>query len=305
MPADDPAMTPTSRRLTLGTGLDYHVLEWGGDDPTLTHTVVLVHGFLDYAYTWVDTVAAGLGGRFHLVAPDLRGHGDSDRVGRGGYYHFMDYVADLNELVGQLGRQRVSLVGHSMGGSVVGYYAGSFPERLHRLAMLEGLGPPENDGTSGPERMRAWINAWARVRKQPPRRYRSLQEAADRLGKTDPRLPPELALRLATHGTTQGPDGTYTFKHDPLHLTPGPYPFTVATAVQFWQQVRCPVLLVEGADSDFRLAPEDTARRVAGFSQSSALRCATVADAGHMMQRHQPAALAQLLGEFLDDPAPG
>jgi pimeloyl-ACP methyl ester carboxylesterase len=293
--------TPVSRRIKLATGLTYHLLEWGGDDAALTHTVVLVHGFLDYAHTWEDTVAAGLGGRFHLVAPDLRGHGDSDRVGAGGYYHFMDYLADLHEVIAQLGRQRVSLVGHSMGGSVVGYYAGSFPARIHRLAMLEGLGPPEPEQVSFPERVRTWLDAWARVQKLPPRRYKSLAEAAERLCKTDRRLPGELALRLATHGTTQSPDGTFQFKHDPLHTTPGPYPFSVRAAAQFWQEVRCPVLLVDAIDSDFHLAPEDTARRVAAFSGSPALRIEHLANAGHMMQRHQPAALARLLVDFLGD----
>lgn len=292
---------PVSRRIQLATGLSYHVLEWGADEPALTHTVVLVHGFLDYAHTWDDTVAAGLGGRFHLVAPDLRGHGDSDRVGPGGYYHFMDYLADLREVIGQLGRQRVSLVGHSMGGSVVGYYAGSFPERIHRLAMLEGLGPPEPEHVSFPERVRTWLDAWERVRQLPPRRYKSLAEAAERLIKTDRRLPAELALRLATQGTTLGPDGTYQFKHDPLHITPGPYPFSFRIAAQFWESVRCPVLLVDAVDSDFHLAPEDTARRIAAFSQCPALRVEHLAGAAHMMQRHQPAALAQLLGDFLGD----
>jgi pimeloyl-ACP methyl ester carboxylesterase len=291
-------LQPVSRRLALGTGLTYHVLEWGQADAALTHTVVLVHGFLDYAYTWVDTVAAGLGGRYHVVAPDLRGHGDSDRVGPGGYYHFMDYVADLHEVIGQLGRQKVSLVGHSMGGSVVGYYAGTYPERVHRLAMLEGLGPPEPE-SPWPDRVRAWLGAWARVRALPPRRYRSLEEAALRLRKTDPRLPPELALRLAAHGTVGDEASGYAFKHDPLHNTPGPYPFSVATAAQFWQRVTCPVLLVDATESDFHLAPDESARRIAAFTGAASVQQAHVDGAGHMMQRHQPQALAALLDGFL------
>lgn len=295
----DSKTTSVSRRLQLGTGLSYNVLEWGGEDPALTHTVVLCHGFLDYAHTWDDTVAAGLLGRFHLIAPDLRGHGDSDHLGAGGYYHFMDYLADLHEVIGQLGRQRVSLVGHSMGGSVVGYYAGSFPERIHRLALLEGLGPPEAEHVLWPDRVRIWLDAWARVQKLPPRRYRSLEEAAGRLLKTDSRLPRELALRLAEQGTVREPDGTYKFKHDPLHTTPGPYPFTVHTASQFWQRVRCPVLVVDAVESDFHLAPADTARRLAAFSQCASMRTESLPGAGHMMQRHQPAALAKLLADFL------
>ena len=81
---------PESRSLRLSTGLDYHLLEWGRENAALDHTVVLVHGFLDLCWGWQDTVEAGLAGRFHVVAPDMRGHGDSDRVGAGGYYHFID-----------------------------------------------------------------------------------------------------------------------------------------------------------------------------------------------------------------------
>src|SRR5262245_7037118 len=102
-------------RLRLGTGLHYNVHEWdnGGD-----HTVLLIHGFLDFAFGFTPLVEAGLDGRYHIIAPDLRGHGDSDRVGDGGYYHFADYVADIHDLVEQKARGRLSIVGHSMGGMV-------------------------------------------------------------------------------------------------------------------------------------------------------------------------------------------
>src|SRR5205823_8726862 len=99
-----------SRNVALSTGLRYHVLEWGADDPALDHTLFLLHGFLDLAWTWSRTVEAGLAGRFHLVAPVWRGHGDSDWVGAGGYCHFADYLADLDDLVRQSVRARGSLV---------------------------------------------------------------------------------------------------------------------------------------------------------------------------------------------------
>jgi len=56
---------------------------------------VLVHGFLDLGYTWHE-VAATLATRAHVIAPDLRGHGDSDWLGAGGYYHFFDYIPELD-----------------------------------------------------------------------------------------------------------------------------------------------------------------------------------------------------------------
>src|SRR5690242_11085102 len=102
---------PASRKLPLATGLSYHLLEWGEGD----HTVVLIHGFLDNAWGWQPMVDAGLAAGLHVVAPDMRGHGDSDWIGPGGYYHFADYLADLHELIdhigqlGNAGRARVSL----------------------------------------------------------------------------------------------------------------------------------------------------------------------------------------------------
>src|SRR5258708_3869759 len=137
-----------TRRIPLATGLTYHVLEWNPESPK---TVILLHGFLDHAWGWEPVVEAGLGA-FHVVAPDLRGHGDSDRVGAGGYYYFADYLADLQALISILGRRPVALVGHSMGSSVASYYAGVFPDEVSRLALLEGLGPPEH-GALGPERV--------------------------------------------------------------------------------------------------------------------------------------------------------
>ncbi len=288
---------PESRRLHLSTGLDYHLLEWGREDAALDHTVVMVHGFLDLSWGFSDCVEAALAGRFHVVAPDMRGHGDSDRVGAGGYYHFMDYLADLESLVAELGRSRVSLVGHSMGGSIVSYFAGTWPERVHRLALLEGLGPPE-DSTPVPERVRHWVDACKRARSREPRSYDSVEAAAARLRQNDAALDQDLALRLAEHGTTRGGEGRLRFKHDPLHLTRGPYPFQLEVARSFWQRIACPVLLVEGSESPFRALDRS--------GEFPAARRAVVDGAGHMMQRHRPAELGRLLAEFLsghDEPA--
>jgi pimeloyl-ACP methyl ester carboxylesterase len=289
------AIEPRSRRVELATGIGYHVLEWGGEDPALDHSVILIHGFLDSAWGWERTVRAGLAGRFHVIAPDVRGHGDSDRAGPGGYYHFMDYVADLASLVEEVGRARVSLVGHSMGGSIASYAAGTFPDRVHKLALLEGLGPPEDD-TPLPARTASWIAAWRRARERDPSSYPSLEDAAERLCALDPLLDRELARELAERTTVELSGGARRFKHDPLHVTRGPYPFRVEAAQQFWLAVRAPVLLVEGSESTFRAFGEEGERRKACFPGA---RREILAGAGHMMQRHRPAELARLLAEFL------
>lgn len=285
-----------SRRVELATGLGYHLLEWGGDEDSRDHTVIMLHGFLDLSWGWVRAVESSpLAERFHVVAPDFRGHGDSDRVGAGGYYYFMDYVADVASLIEQIGRARVSLVGHSMGGSVAAYVTGTYPERIHRLALLEGLGPPEMTGEL-PDRARTWIADWRRARAKEPRSYADLAQAAAQLQKNDPLLDGALARWLATHGTAEGPDRRLRYKHDSLHVTRGPYPFRVEVAESFWRRISCPVLLVDGAESNFRARAEEYQGRARNFADA---RRATIAGAGHMMQRHQPAAVGALVAEFL------
>lgn len=287
---------PLSRRVRLGTGLNYHLIEWGHDDPSLEHTVLLIHGFLDFAWGWEEAVNAGLRGRYHVVALDLRGHGDTDPVGAGGYYHFFDYLADVDAVARHVARKRLSLVGHSMGGSVASYFTGAFPDRIHRLAVLEGLGPPAESLDGVPDRISRWLAGWERARQQPPRAMASLDEAAARLCKHDPRLDPTLARRLAELGTTVDADGKRRFKHDPLHLTSGPYPFLLGVAETLWRRITCPVLLVDAEQTEFKSFSEEHLRRATCFRDA---RRATIDNAGHMMQRHQPHELARQLVEFL------
>ncbi len=256
--------------------------------------MVLLHGFLDVAADWRRVVDGGLAGHYHLVAPDWRGHGDSDRVGPGGYYYFADYLADLHGLLPQITRGRVSLVGHSMGGVVASYYAGTYPTAVSRLAMLEGLGPPEGGDTT-PLRVRGWISGWDKVRAAPDKTF-TIEDAAQRMLRHDPLCPPELARELAEVSTIAQADGSRRWKHDPLHVTSGPYPFRVAVAEHFWSQVTCPTLFVDGTESTFRHAAVESARRRALFPNGI---CREIDGAGHMMLRHRPVELAAMLQGFL------
>ena len=88
-----------------------------------------------------------------IVAPDCRGHGDSGWVGDGGYYHFPDYVLDLDSVIQALGVQSIKLIGHSMGGTISLLYTGAFPERVIKLALIEGVGPVGMNFADAPLRM--------------------------------------------------------------------------------------------------------------------------------------------------------
>ncbi|MBK7535153.1 MAG: alpha/beta hydrolase [Myxococcales bacterium] len=287
---------PRSRYLALPTGLTYHVLEW--PHPTSETTVVLVHGFLDFAWGW-RWVAQELARSFHVVAPDLRGHGDTDWIGAGGYYYFFDYLADLDALLPRLCRGNLILVGHSMGGSVASYWAGvraGDPRRPQpaALALLEGLGPPEiaEEGAHAmPARVGRWIDQWQRARVEPSRALASLEDAMGRLMRHDPMLSAEHARELAERGT-RVERGGLRWKHDPLHVTAGPIAFRRQVAGELWSKIACPVLVVDARESTLRLPDAELAARRAFFA-----RCTheVIEQAGHMMQRHQPAKVAELV----------
>ncbi|HET7501705.1 MAG TPA: alpha/beta hydrolase [Kofleriaceae bacterium] len=286
-----------ARKLALATGIHYNVLEWDGPGDL---TFVLVHGFADLAYAWHE-VAELLAPHGHVIAPDLRGHGDSDWISGGGYYHFMDYVADLDDVIAQLARPRVVLAGHSMGGNVCGYYTGTRPERVSGLGLLEGIGPPDMAAVDGPLRTRAWLDGWKAARAKAPSKaapaaapMASMDEAVARLRKHDRRLGEALARRLVEHGTRPVAGGV-AWKHDPLHRTMGPYAFRLDVAIRYWQRITCPVVIVDGAESELNLPVDERARRRAHFANH---RHVVVADSGHAIPRHQPARIAELILEL-------
>lgn len=282
-------MNPTSRSVQAN-GLRHHLLEWDGGGAT---TLLCLHGFLDFAWGFQPIAPALAEAGYHVVAPDLRGHGDTEWIGRGGYYHFMDYVFDVADLVDALTRERLMLVGHSMGAAISALYAGTFPDRVHKLVLMEGLSVPEAPLEQLPERTANWVASVRKARQRKPKVYASVEAAAARLKANDPMLDDALAHFLAEKGTREV-EGGRSFKHDPVHLTRGPYPFRLSNVVPFWERIDCPTLLIDAAASDLQ-AP-DRAERHSKFRHA---REVIIPDAGHMMIRHQPQRVAEVLLDFL------
>ena len=122
-----------SQRLRL------HYVDWGHPEAP---PLLLLHGGRDHCRNW-DWVAQALRHDYHIIAPDLRGHGDSQWM-IGGSYSISEYVYDIAQLLHQTKLTPVSIIGHSLGGAISLRYAGSFPENVVKLVAIEGLGwPPD------------------------------------------------------------------------------------------------------------------------------------------------------------------
>lgn len=281
-------MKPRDRFISANR-LRHHLIEWGSPGPA----VLLLHGFLEHAHAW-DFVAPRLAAvGHHVLALDWRGHGDSDWVGPGGYYHFADYAADLAFLVRHLDVS-VSLVGHSMGASAALLYAGTEPERIRALALVEGLGPPGSRFEEAPGRFAGWIADLEKLGKRPLRREPSLEAVTQRLRERYPHVP-EAALRVMADFGTREEAGGRVWKFDPLHQTRSPQPYYVEQASQFWRRVSCPVLYVEGAQSPWRLPREEVAERLEILRGKHL----TIEGSGHHPHLEQPEELVRILLDFL------
>ena len=133
MPAN-PSRTPVERRFRA-YGQELAGLQWPGEG----EPVLALHGWLDNAASF-QPLAEPLG--HPLVALDFAGHGHSEHRPRHQATHYVDHVRDVLAVADQLGWDRFVLVGHSMGAGVACLFAATFPERVSRLVLIEGLGPP-------------------------------------------------------------------------------------------------------------------------------------------------------------------
>lgn len=276
-------------------GLKIHYLEWGerAKDP-----LILIHGFLDHARSWepfVECLGQKSSHPLWVVAPDCRGHGDSGWVGAGSYYHFPDYLLDLDSLIQNLGASSVRLLGHSMGGTISFLYAGTFPQRVRKLILVEGMGPPGLSFADAPARMEQWITEIHAFREKRLAEYESLEAAARRLQRTNPRLGAEHALQLARWGMKQNDHGKWVWKFDPLHRTMAPQPFYSGQAMEFYRRIDCPVLIVRGKQSRQTPRPDIQQRLEAIANRTHA----EIDNAGHMIHHDNPEALAEAALEFL------
>ncbi len=276
----------------LANGLEHHVITWTPDGPQPEATVLCAHGFLDVGWSWRQ-VAELLVARGHrVVAFDWRGHGESAWVPAGAYYHFMDYVADLADLVDALVPGPLHLVGHSMGGVAASFYAGAFPKRVARFVNLEGLGPPASSEQAPPVRTASWVEGARRARRQEIRVIATLDEALARMRLQNPELPDALGLELAERSTRKV-EGGYAWSFDPLHRTRGPYAFRADVFNAHLQAIEAPTLYIEG-ERGYRVA--DQAERRAALCDAEHV---IIPGVGHMMHWLAPRAVAEAIDAFV------
>lgn len=272
-------MSDPESRFFQSQGLRLHYADWGNENAP---PLLLVHGGRDHCRSW-DLIARSLQPHFHVLAPDLRGHGDSDWT-KGGSYSLTEYAYDLSRLVRSTTAGKVAIIGHSMGGMVGLTVSGTFPDKVSALVVLDGVTVlPNAKRLPAHERIAKWVGQLDGLEDRKPRRYRTIEEAAAQMLAHNKRLPHALALHLATFGVRRNEDDTYSWKFDPYQRAMAPHRLLPDDHISLWSRITCPTLLLHAGESF--LKSSETAG-LANYFQHA--RAETISGAGHWLHHDKP-----------------
>lgn len=304
-----PAIVQPADHYVSLNGIRMHYLDWG--NPHLPH-VVLLHGRSLTAHTW-DMAALLLRDRYHLIALDLRGYGDSDWSPEptDGAVHKRLMTEDTIAFLDYLSLPRFTLVGMSNGGVVAMYAAPTLADRLDAFVLVD-VAPElrtrderesgEDDGT------RAALPPGAtRTRGRSVLSFESFDHAINHVARREDGDSKDYLRYILFHSLRQLPDGTWTWKEDrrPRPRLSGDELRAAAKREieTLWQAVRglrVPTMLVRGESSKM-LSEADAQRTIAAIAD---VRYVVVPNAGHSVQTNNPSAFAAALDTFLSERLP-
>ena len=268
----------TSKFVTVN-GLRLRYLDWGASG---LPPVVCVHGYTSSAEAF-NAPARHLQDRFHIIAPDVRGHGESAWSPTAAY-QYGDQIGDLAALVDELQLSRFALIGTSMGGIIAMGFAARYPDQLRAL-VINDIGPEPETGS---QRITEMVGGR-------PEDFASVEEAMAYRRRMSPIVASrsiEDQRELALGVLRQRPDGRWVWKMDPAYVEQR-VRHGAPPRPPLWPALRTlPVLtlVVWGSDSD--VLSEGQARRMAETLPRGEL--VAVPGVGHAPTLMEPTALAAL-----------
>lgn len=274
---------------------------WCWGDPTAP-PVVLVHGAFDHGRTWDAFAPRLVELGFHVVAIDVRGHGDSGRLSSGMAWSAcaMD-LCELARVLAPTADTPIGVIGHSMGGGQMLSAAATMPERFAWLVNLDGLGPPaEGFGDDGiVDVATRCLDEIDKFLGGPSRPWPSRDQLAERRGAINIRLPRSFLDHLVEFGTREV-EGGFVWKWDPVFRTGVPDGFSLEMILAQYSHIVTPTLVLVSSEEDAwtEVHDEEAERRVAMLVDG---RLESVPGAGHYVHVEQPEFVLDRVTRFLDE----
>jgi esterase len=266
-------------RFITVNGLKLHYLDWGnaGKPPFL-----LLHGISRTAHTF-DHVARRYQKDYHVIAIDMRGHGDSEWDPKAQYL-VEDYVKDIEAVVQQLKLKNIVMMGNSTGGRVVQVMAGLHPDLVSRI-VVEDVGPERpasiaNGFAQRVQQERAEDTSWA-----------SEDELFAQTKKQNAGVSDEILRAYVKSAVKRRADGRFVWKRDP-QLSKG---FVVTELWRYISAIKCPTIYILGGKST--IVPVETQERLK--KTIPGVEIVTVPDVGHYPDWEKPAETFAILDRFL------
>ncbi|HEY8570476.1 alpha/beta hydrolase [Microbulbifer sp.] len=236
-------MSPSPREITLDLqGNTIAARQWGNPDGV---PVLAMHGWLDNCASF-DAMAPHLQS-LNLVAVDMAGHGQSYHRHRDANYTVWTEIEDVLGMADALGWQRFSVLAHSRGAVIGTIAAATFPERIDRLALIDGLVPPPTTDEEAPDTLRKGIEQRARYRGRPSKVFDSLDVATAARKNGLFKLSDSAARALVERGV-RACDGGYTWSNDPQLLASSLAKLNEAQVMAFLSRATMPIRLALGKD---------------------------------------------------------
>ena len=226
------AATSTSRYIEVN-GVKLHYLDYGTAG---FRAMLCVHGGAAHAH-WFDFVAPGLTPDHHVLAPDLRGHGDSAWADPR-TYSFKTHAEDINAFLEKLDLRDVVLIGHSMGGMISLIDAATNPGRIARLVIVDSTMLMPMDRVTKMREFSARPGRSYATRDELVARYR-LEPAETQMAA------PEVIHRMAINSGRQDADGQWRHKADRRVYVN----FEQIAGVPLWEKIKVPALVIKGEHS--------------------------------------------------------
>jgi pimeloyl-ACP methyl ester carboxylesterase len=270
---------PTDRQVIVGT-MRFHYLDWGGSG----HPLLFLHGGGINAHTW-DVAALMLHHRYHCIALDQRGHGDSE-WSPGIDYGVETQVRDIEGFVEQLGLAHPVLIGQSMGGLNSIAYATRHCAQMKGLVVVD-VGPEINP--AGTNRIREFAST---------PELDSPEAFLERAVKFNPIRDPAVLRRSLYYNLRELPNGKWALKHDQRRASEEVAARSTAQRERLGGEIgriECPTLILRGALSD--VITDAGAEKFARSLPKA--RWVRIENAGHNIQGDNPRGLLDALNPFL------